>query len=759
MPSASPDRPSVSDRWNLLRAYLRPDPGHLREPWLRRRLPLVAMFIVVIVALVGLNAWLYTCAFAGCPSGSEVRAYRPPEGGRVLDVQDQLIARVQYVRRVNVPLDSVPAHVKNAFLATEDRRFYDHHGVDWRGMARAAVRNVASFGWREGFSTVTMQVARNTFLPPHSIFDRSLPRKLLEMRVAQLLERHLAKDRILELYLNAIYLGNGVYGVEAASRDLFAKRVTQLSVAEGAMLAALPKGPSVYTPRRSAKRALARRNLVLGLMERERLLEPAAAEAARGTSLRIASRGWKPSQANESYALDAVRKVVDSVLTAVGEPDIEVVVYTTIDQTAQRAADNAVRRRAAAIEAGARGRRGDHVEGAMVALDPRTGDIRALVGGRTYVRGTFNRALDARRHPGSAFKPFVYAAALASGFTPASVVEDVPVEVDQGYGATWTPSNYGDEYLGPVTLRRALARSANAATVRLSRAVGEHMVVSVAHRNGIDSPIPVVPAIALGAVEVTPLELVAAYAPFSNGGYRVFPRLVRRIERINGSVIWSSEIQAEEVMDPRDAFQMTSMLRGVIDAGTGSALRAYGVTGPVAGKTGTSNDAKNVWFVGYTPTIVAGFWFGFDTPQSLGGDANGGRLAAPAWAQFYLEGWRERGRDWPVPEGLVARTIDMETGYLAGEFCPLKQREWFKIGTEPTEYCLEHEYPAWDSWFSDTVDTINGAVDSIRRRYEDVMGRRRSTDTLGRRPDTTRRPTDSIGQLKQLLNKLRKPPE
>jgi penicillin-binding protein 1A len=329
----------------------------------------------------------------------------------------------------------------------------------------------------------------------------------------------------------------------------------------------------------------------------------------------------------------------------------------------------------------------------MVALDPRTGDIRALVGGRRYERATFNRAIAARRQPGSAFKPFVYAAALAAGYSPASLVDDTPVEVQQ-QGRIWTPANYGGEYQGTVTLRRALMRSSNAATVRVSRALGEPAVIAVARRNGITSPLAPLPAIALGALEVTPLELVAAYAPFSNGGYRVAPRLVRRIETPDGSVLWSRDIARTQVMDPRDAYQLTSMLRSVVDRGTGSAVRGYGVKGPVAGKTGTTNDGTDVWFVGYTPTVVAGFWFGYDKPRSISHDANGGRLAAPAWAEFYTGGWKEKepADAWRPPDGLASRVIDAETGMLANEWCPITQREYFKPGTEPRESCSEH-YP------------------------------------------------------------------
>jgi penicillin-binding protein 1A len=591
-------------------------------------------------------------------------------------------------------------------------------------VTRAVVRNTSSLSFREGFSTITMQVARNTFLTSRMTGSRSLGRKFLELRVARLLERALTKDRILELYLNAIYLGNGVYGVEGAARDLFGKRVRDLSVAEGAMLAALPKGPSIYTPRKNPGRAVARRNLVLGLMQEEGYLTAAAFERARRAVLPRTRLAWRAPEPPESYALDIVRALVDSVLRARGELGAEVVVHTTLDAQAQRVAQRTVQRRALEIERESGGWWPDEddpgansVQGAMVALDPRTGDIRAMVGGRTHVRGALNRAVRSRRQPGSAFKPFVYAAALHAGLTPASTFDDEPVFIDQGNGDYWTPANYDEEYAGRMTMHRALMRSSNAVTVRVSRTVGEANVVSAARANGITSPLKAVPSLALGAMEVTPLELVTAYAPFANGGVRVKPRLVRRIERVDGTLLWSSEPELTPVMDPRDAFQMTSMLRAVVDGGTGSVVRAMGVEGPVAGKTGTTNDGADTWFVGYTPVLVAGFWFGYDTPRSLGSAASGARMAAPAWVRFYRDGWRERGRDWDVPEGLVSAVIDPETGALAGEYCPLAAREWFRVGTEPRQRCEEHEYPGFNTWINNLDDQIADRIARILRRW------------------------------------------
>ena len=688
---------------------------------MRRNWRSLSALALLVVGVLGFDAWLSTCGFESCPSRGEIRAFRPGEGGRIVDRNDQFLGRIAIVRRVNVPLDAIPVHVRQAFLATEDRRFYQHHGLDWRGVIRATVSNVRHLGVREGFSTITMQVARNSFLV-NKRYGRTLRRKLIELRLTRLIESELTKDQILELYLNLIYLGNGMNGVEAASRDLFGKSVDRLSVTEGAMLAALPKGPSAYTPRDHYERGLRRRNLVLSLMAQTGYLTSSQAARAAELPLRIAEDEWRPDTRNEPLALDAVRALIDSIRPdALKEGDVTV--YTTLDLAAQRAADRAVVKQTTAITREtqyAGGRVKDAAQGALVALDPRSGDIRALVGGRRSKRG-FNRAFNAKRQPGSAFKPFVYAAAIHAGMTPATLVDDEPVEVAQGR-SVWRPANYDNSYIGTITLTKALAVSSNAAAVRVSQTVGIPNVIQAARRNGISSPLPNFPAMALGAVEVSPLELVAAYAPFANGGLRVRPRLVRRIEAADGTVLWSAEIApADTVMDAREAYQITSMLRGVVDYGTARTIRDMGVRGAVAGKTGTTNNAGDVWFVGYTPSLVAGVWFGYDTPRPIAPHASGGHLAAPAWADFYTNGWREPASSataWQPPPGMTMRVIDSETGMLAGEWCPEKKREYFKPGTEPTEVCNVHyepqDVPVFDEPGSNPVpEPIRRGVDGI----------------------------------------------
>jgi len=684
-----------SDRLALLRERLRPNPQDPAKRWIRRHWPWLSLLTVACVGVILFDTWLGTCGFYGCPSPAEIRAFYPSEGGNVYDRAGKLLGHLETVRRVNVPISMVPKPVRDAFVATEDRRFYEHNGLDWHGVLRAVARNFSAGGIRQGFSTITMQVAHNSFLLDR-YHGRSFRRKLVELRISRLLERQLTKDQILEHYLNVIYLGSGVNGVEAASLDLFGKNVNQLTLSEGAMLAALPKAPSAYTPRRNPALAVQRRNIVLNLMADQGYISDVQAQSAERTPLRIAENEWRPSVANEPSAIDAVRALVDSVL-----PDIlkegDVNVYTTIDFNLQRAADRTIVRHTAAITRETEetmGRVTEPAQGALVAMDPQTGNILAVVTGHRTQRGGFNRAFAARRQPGSAFKPFVYAAALAAGYAPSSPVDDSPVEVQMGR-EVWQPANYNNEYNGDITFARALLLSANSATVRVSRAIGENAVIAAARRNGIVSPLTPVPSIALGAEGVTPVELVSAYAPFANGGTKVKPRIVARIEAPDGTLLWSSEmVRTPGAMAPADAYEITEMLQGVVNYGTGKTIRDMGVTGAIAGKTGTTNSGEDVWFVGFTPTLVAGVWFGYDTPRQISTNASGGRLAAPAWAEFYQAGWHEpRGSAFVPPVGMVSAVVDPQSGELATEWCPSRTRQWFKPGSEPREECHLHTGP------------------------------------------------------------------
>lgn len=684
--ATAPSEPSVAERTSWWRRH-------------RRRVGRMVSYTAAL-GLAGAfttASWWWSCGWQGCPTPAQLQAWRPTEGGALLARDTAFVSALSPVRRVNVPLSRVPSHVKAAFIAVEDRRFRAHHGVDWYGVGRAIASNLRAGGVREGASTITMQLARNVFLGNRAA-ERSWARKLLEWRYATLLENALSKDDILERYLNAIYLGNGVYGVEAASRDLFGKSVAQVTLSEAAMLAGLPKAPSSYSPRSDRRRALVRRNVVFDVLAREKVADANAIEQSRRAPLKLSKKEFTPTRTVDSWAVEAVRVTLDSLRSTGVIPgalnDAQLRVWSTIDRRAQLSAERAVAGGASTIDddrewGGFDVRGANRTQGALVALDPYDGAVRAIVGGRRIERKGFNRALRARRQPGSTFKPFVYAAALQQGFTPASIVEDEPVEIDTGRDI-WRPANYGDEYSGRITMRDALNRSANAATVRISRDVGMQRIAGLAHAQGIVSDLPLVPALALGAAAVTPLELTTAYAAFANGGRRVTPYLVTRVEDQFGRVIWQYAPPAtREVLDAADAFLITSLLQSVVDRGTGRPVRDAGVRGPVAGKTGTTNDGADVWFVGYTPTLVASVWFGTDRPQPLGWNASGGRLAAPVWARFLRDGWHSPEDDpaWEPPPGIETRQIDIGTGKLASDWCGPSRREFFKTGTVPVTSC------------------------------------------------------------------------
>ena len=694
---------------------------------------------LVVAAALTTVSWWWSCGWQGCPTPAQLRAWRPTEGGALLARDSAFVSALSPVNRTNVPLSRVPAHVQAAFIAVEDRRFHMHHGVDWYGVGRATVANVAAGSVREGASTITMQLARNVFLGNRAT-ERTLGRKLLEWRYATLLERSLSKQDILERYLNAIYLGNGVYGVEGASRDLFGKSVKDISLSEAAMLAGLPKAPSSYSPRRDKARALARRAIVFDVLLREGVADSATIQTLRNKPLKVVRAEWAPARAVDSWAVEAVRVTLDSLRKAGVIPrslnDAQLRVWSTIDRRAQIAGERAITLGASQIDqerasggfsvGSARSR----TQGALVALDPATGALRAIVGGRRIERKGFNRALRAKRQPGSTFKPFVYAEALRQGFTAATMLEDEPVEIDIGR-TVWTPANYGDDYAGHITMRDALARSANAATVRLSSKLSVKRIADLAHAQGITSDLPIVPALALGAGAVTPLELTVAYAPFGNGGKRVQPYLVERVEDQFGRVIWTHpSAVGTTVLEATDAFLITSLLQGVVDRGTGRPVRDAGIRGPVAGKTGTTNDGTDVWFVGYSPTLVASVWFGADDPQPLGWNASGGRMAAPVWARFLRDGWHSPEDDsaWVPPPGIETKQIDIGTGKLASNWCGPSRREFFVRGSAPKQSCEDDPYlamrdvepPDWhDSSGQGEIDpaqiaeTVSGVLDAV----------------------------------------------
>jgi len=618
-----------------------------------------------------------------------------------------LFDRSREKRRL-VAFEDLPKHLVHAILAIEDRRFFDHSGVDYPRILKAAYVDLTSGSIRQGASTITMQLSRLLFLTP----ERTMRRKLAEALVTFQLERRLSKELIFEYYCNKIYLGQrgsfGIGGFGEAAQAYFNKDVSALTLPEAAFLAGIIQGPNFYSPHRNPERALRRRSLVLDAMVETGAITPQERDEAAATPLDVAPTYTVASEA--PYFVDLVR---DRLLEKYSEEDLvtrSFRVYTTLDLRLQRAAAEAMRIGLEEVDkrlddmSRARRRRSNAaetpaeplVEAALIALDPHTGAVRAMVGGRDYGRSQLNRAL-ALRQPGSAFKPFVYAAALNSGvwrtagppWTEISRINDEPTTFVYDGDRFYEPANYQNEYHGPVTLRYALARSLNVSTVKIAQMVGFDRVVALARGAGMNLNIQPTPAVALGAYEVTPLEVAGAYTIFANQGVRMDPYWLSQVRDRNGATLERASPKGIPVLDRRIAFLMTDLMQGVINRGTGVGARARGFTAPAAGKTGTSHDG---WFAGYTSNLLTIVWVGYDSNAEL--PLSGAASALPIWTEFMKRAVTfqpYRQTEMPVPPpGIVQAAIDSDTGELATPHCPKTETAYFVAGTQPGEYCHLH---------------------------------------------------------------------
>ena len=671
-----------------------------RFPW---RLFLSVVVIAVFGAAgatFGVVQWLRR----DLPSPEQVTTVQTPVKTTVYDVRGRVLHEFYKENRSPVALRRIPRHLVNATLATEDRSFYDHWGVDLWGIARAAVNNAMHLRAVQGGSTITQQLARNLFLT----HERTLTRKLKEVALAIELERDYSKDQILEMYFNQIYFGEGAYGVDAAARTFFDKPIQQLTLPECALLAGIPANPSLYSPRHRSRAALARRAKVLRNMLETRAITQVEFDRAMDEPLGVTAA--RRSNDRAPYFVEMVRLRLDERYgsNAVYEGGLRV--WTTLDMDLQQIAERALERQLSAIETRLKPRfthagfsphqapvAGTHqntpyLQGAFVALDPRTGHVRALIGGRDWNQSNFNRAVQAQRQPGSAFKPFVFTAAMDNGFKPTDVVVDAPVSFPGGEdGKPYEPRNYDHQYRGPVTLRYALQQSINVPTIKLLRQVGVAQVASYARRLGIMSPLGQNLSLALGSSEVNLLELTAAYAVFANRGIRNDPIILLKVEDRAGNVLEKSSLRPVEVLSEETAAVMTSMLRSALDHGTGYSARARGFTLPAAGKTGTMDEYMDAWFVGFVPSLVAGVWVGYDDKRVIGPGMTGARAALPIWTDFMMEATRGRPvEDFAEPVGTATRLVCTESGMQATDACPHVTNENYSAGSEPTEYCTQH---------------------------------------------------------------------
>jgi 1A family penicillin-binding protein len=723
-----------------------------------------ALAAVTVIVIVVLAVGYHTCGFEGCPAVEQVAGFVPEEASVVLDREGEEVDKLYRVHRMVIGLDSLPEHVPQAFVATEDRNFYGHNGVDLVRVMGAAVQNIRTGGIAEGFSTITMQVARNVFPERLPMQERTLNRKLAEIKVARQIESRYTKDEILELYMNQIYFGSGAWGIEAAAQEYFGKPATELTLAESSLIAGLPQAPSRLNPRENMAGALERRETVLRRMEAGGYIDAEQAAAVRETEPELArSRMGAPNRA--AYFVEHVRRIVEDRLGDVVYTG-GFRIHTTLDANAQTTTERELSQQLEAIEAGryggfrhrsyasvmadtarvVNGARTPYLQGAAVVMDARTGDVLALVGGRDFEDSRFNRATQAKRQPGSAFKPIVYAAAIDAGYPPSTVLEDTPYRLVQD-GRVWQPRNYDGTYGGHITMRTALIQSRNVATIRLAEQVGLDRVISTARSLGITSDIPRYPSVAIGAAEVTLLELVRAYATLASLGERPEPRFVTHVTDRNGRIVWQDAPRAAYGVSPEVAFITLDLMRDVVDRGTGTAVRAAGFRHPAAGKTGTTNESADVWFLGSTPQVTTGIWIGLDQRQRIMARATGGRLAAPVWGRI-MRSVATDGGGWTAPSGIERRQVDAFGNVLASD-CPTVgdlREEYFLRGTVYAAECPGYGR-GYDTLYA---DTLGYERDGWWQRLRDRVLRSDETDPMpdSAPPDTIilRQPPDTAGR-------------
>ena len=662
-----------------------------------------------LMLFVGLLAWAAVEVLKGLPDDQALRDLA--HGSRrtvVLDVKGRELDEIVRERRLEVPLAQVSPHVVRAVVAIEDQRFLEHAGVDVVRIGGAFLKNLRVGRVAEGGSTITQQLARQSFLTPEKTFRR----KIREALVAARIERQFSKEQILELYLNKVYFGDGLYGIETAALGYFGKHASELDVSEAALLAALLKSPSTCAPTVDLDCALERRSVVLQAMRDMGAIDAGTAAEANAAPVRRQDERPRERPFAEYFKAEIRRQLVEQF----GHERVylgDLVVFTTLDVDLQRAAESEVQAAVRDIEARTSRRRtrratlpSDPLQAALVTMDVQSGEVRAMVGGRDFAQSRYNRVTQARRQPGSAFKPFVYAAALERGFTPAALIDQLHTPVETVEGA-WTPDDRG-ESIDSMTMRTALRTSSNRAAVRMLQDVTIPEAMHYIERFGFRS-MPAVPSLALGSGEVTLMSLTSAFASFGTAGRRVPPTLIRRVETIDGELLYQHEPMPEPVVSEATAFIMTSMLSDVLTAGTAAQARSFGFTLPAAGKTGTTNDYHDAWFVGYTPSLATGVWIGYDRPRTIMERGYAASLAVPLWARFMTAATRGHAPEpFPVPSSVRPITMCRISGGLATDRCrsvvtltaggSLEKysavgTEYFVVGTEPKEYCHAHDVP------------------------------------------------------------------
>ena len=651
----------------------------------------VAAFLVAVVAI---NLLVVVPGPGGIRAAADM-----PISTLIYDQKDRPVFSIFKEHRTTVQLKDISPNVIRAVLAVEDERFYSHIGIDVRRMFGATIANVRKGELAQGGSTITQQLARKTFLTD----QKSFWRKSRELVLAVKLEWAFSKDEILEMYLNRIYFGRGFHGIEQAAQGYFGKSAGALNLEEAALLVGLIQAPSAYAPPANMKRAVARRAVVLSRMEKVGSITPAEAAAATNAEVKLRRDLGQP-RFGEYFRNRVARELVERF----GEDMVwngGLRVYTTVDPVMQRAAEKALVNGLTAIE-NRRGFTGPkeapaYLQGAFVAIDPRSGHVRALVGGRDFDDSTYDRAVDAQRQAGSAYKPFVFAAAIERGAGPSTLLTNLN-ETTHIPGGVWRPDEAHGIGADAMTMRQALRVSNNRAAVRVLNNVGISSAVNYATSLGLETP-PAVPSMVLGSGEVTLLSMTTAYGAFANGGSVHPPTFIRRVEDRDGNLLWQNDTVSHKAVSESTAFLMADMLADVMNRGTGARARSEGFTLPAGGKTGTTDDYKDAWFIGFTPSLVAGVWAGFDEPKKIAPNGYATGLVVPIWAKFMREATKGHPNSWiPTPRNIVRAEVCVRSGLLPGngcregslgddgEFRSHVGTELFRAGTEPEEFCPLH---------------------------------------------------------------------
>ncbi len=683
-------------------------PGRPRSA---RRRWLLGLILVAFCFACGIGIASFAWLSRDLPSTTRLQMITQSLKTQVLDRHGDIYGSFGIENRVAIPLEAMPRHLVDAVLSVEDRRFYEHWGLDilrWPKvlLTDIVIRLKSRDAPLQGASTITQQLARDLFLTK----DQSLERKLKEMILTLKIERAYAKDEILTMYLNQVYFGAGAYGVESVSQTLFGKPAAELDVAQAALVAGMPKNPWAYNPQRFPERARERRNLVLRAMVDNRRLARSESTALQAAPLGLLER--TAERRSGSYYLEFVRQYLENRYGTEQLYRDGLTVETTIDPAAQLLAEEEMEAYLRYLEermgypntyatVTERYKAGEQVpvreqylQGAVLVLDPQSGAIRAMVGGRDFTQSEFNRTVQAPRQPGSAFKIFVYLAAIENGFAPSDLILDTPVAIPlPGQNKSYRPRNHSGKFLGEITLREALAQSINIPAVKLTSRLGPAMLIDYARRLGIESPMPPVISLALGAADVTLLELTNAYGVVAAGGIRSEPFAVLRVIDRWGQVLEEHQPERREVIDPRSNFLITSMLESVIDSGTAIRARSLGFRHPAAGKTGTTDSNFDAWFVGFTRQYVCGVWVGFDEKQQMGQWMEGSHAALPIWTEV-MKGLHADLAPEPfvIPEGVVKVAVCRQSGLLSTRYCKSTVQEVFIEGQEPTRVCDRHAH-------------------------------------------------------------------